>query len=64
MARAADVTNGKKNINLSNASKKMVENPPLWIWAVIVAALIASKFLWRWSMLRGLARELRRKTGK
>lgn len=33
---------------------------PLWVWAVVVAGIIASKFLLRWSRLRRLARELSR----
>lgn len=31
---------------------------PLWVWAVVVAGIIAFKFLLRWSRLRRLAREL------
>jgi hypothetical protein len=41
-----------------------IESPPLWVWAIIVGAIIASKFLWRWSMLKRLAIELRRNAGK
>lgn len=38
-----------------------MDSPPLWVWAVIVAAIIAAKFTLRWSRLRRLARMLQRK---
>jgi len=38
-----------------------VEGPSLWVWAVIVGAIIGSKFLIRWSTLKRFARELRKK---
>jgi len=39
-----------------------VESPPLWIWAVIVGAIIVAKFTLRWSNLSRLARELKKGT--
>lgn len=39
----------------------VVESPPLWIWAVIVAAIIAGKLTLRWSRLKRMARMLERK---
>ncbi|HEX7033116.1 MAG TPA: hypothetical protein VF172_08965 [Nitrososphaera sp.] len=38
-----------------------MESPPLWAWAVIVAAIIAGKLVLRWSRLKRLARMLERR---
>lgn len=38
-----------------------MESPPLWVWAAIVAAIIAGKLTLRWSRLKRLARLLERK---
>ena len=35
-------------------------SPPLWVWALIIGAIIAAKLALRWSRLRRLARLLRR----
>jgi hypothetical protein len=37
-----------------------VEGPPLWVWAIIVGAIIAGKLALRWSSLRRLARLVRK----
>ena len=34
-----------------------VENPPLWIWAVIIGVIIAAKFTYRWYSTQQLARD-------
>ena len=34
-----------------------MENPPLWIWGVIVGAIIASKFIYRWQATKYFAKE-------
>ena len=34
-----------------------VENPPLWVWAVIVGAIIAGKLIYRWYTTKQLAKE-------
>ena len=34
-----------------------VENPPLWVWAVIVGVIIAGKFIYRWRVTKQLANE-------
>jgi len=34
-----------------------LENPPLWIWAIIVGAIIASKFIYRWQSTKYFAKE-------
>jgi hypothetical protein len=49
-----------KSINSSDDMKK-VESPPLWMWAVLVGAIIFAKFTLRWSRLKRLARELRKR---
>jgi hypothetical protein len=33
------------------------ESPPLWVWAIIVGVMIASKFIYRWRVTKELARE-------
>jgi hypothetical protein len=50
-----------KSINSFNDIERKVESPPLWIWAVIVGAIILAKFTLRWSRLKRLARELRKR---
>jgi len=35
-----------------------MDGPPLWVWALIVGAIIAGKLALRWSTLRKLARLL------
>jgi hypothetical protein len=50
--------------SLSDDTEERVESPPLWVWAVVVGAIIAAKFTLRWSMLKHLARELRKSTRK
>jgi hypothetical protein len=37
-----------------------MDSPPLWIWAIIVAAIIAAKFTLRWSRLKRLAKAFAR----
>jgi hypothetical protein len=39
-----------------------MEGPPLWVWAVIVGAVVAAKFALRWARLRRLTRLVGRKT--
>jgi hypothetical protein len=34
-----------------------LENPPLWVWAIIVGAIIASKFVYRWQATKQFAKE-------
>jgi hypothetical protein len=50
-----------KSINPFEDMKERVESPPLWVWAVIVGAIIVAKFTLRWSRLKRLARELRKR---
>jgi hypothetical protein len=50
-----------KGINPFDGIKERVESPPLWVWAVIVGGIIVAKFTLRWSRLKRLARELRKR---
>ena len=34
-----------------------LENPPLWVWAIIVGAIVASKFIYRWQATKQFAKE-------
>jgi hypothetical protein len=34
-----------------------LENPPLWVWAIIIGAIIASKFIYRWQATKQFAKE-------
>jgi hypothetical protein len=34
-----------------------LENPPLWVWGIIVGAIIASKFIYRWQATKQFAKE-------
>ena len=34
-----------------------MENPPLWVWGIIVGAIIASKFIYRWQATKYFAKE-------
>jgi hypothetical protein len=34
-----------------------LENPPLCVWAIIVGAIIASKFIYRWQITKQFAKE-------
>ena len=37
-----------------------MENPPLWVWAIIVGAIIAGKFIYRWQATKQFAKEQER----
>jgi hypothetical protein len=34
-----------------------MENPPLWVWAIIIGIIIAGKFIYRWQVTKQLAKE-------
>jgi hypothetical protein len=34
-----------------------MENPPLWVWGIIVGAVIAGKFIYRWQTTKQFAKE-------
>ena len=42
----------------------MLENPPLWVWAIIVGAIIAGKFIYRWQVTKQFAKEQERRRNK
>ena len=33
-----------------------MEGPPLWVWAIIVGLIVASKFVYRWKLTKVLAK--------
>jgi hypothetical protein len=35
-----------------------MENPPLWVWAIIVGIIIAGKYAYRWKATKQLAKEM------
>ncbi|HZB17873.1 MAG TPA: hypothetical protein VE445_11960 [Nitrososphaeraceae archaeon] len=35
-----------------------MENPPLWVWAIVVGLIIAGKFAYRWKTTKHLAKEM------
>jgi hypothetical protein len=37
--------------------KNRMENPPLWVWAIIVGVIIAGKFIYRWQATKQFAKE-------
>ena len=39
-----------------------MENPPLWVWAIIVGAIIASKFIYRLQSTKYFAKEAEEKS--
>ena len=36
---------------------RRLENPPLWVWGMIVGAIIAGKFIYRWQTTKQFAKE-------
>jgi hypothetical protein len=49
-------------LNIDGVSR--LENPPLWVWAIIVGAIIAGKFIYRWQSTRYFAKEAEEKSRK
>jgi hypothetical protein len=45
--------------NIDGVSR--LENPPLWIWAIIVGVIVASKFIYRWQSTKYFAKEAEEK---
>ena len=35
-----------------------MENPPLWVWGIVVGLMIAGKFAYRWKTTKQLAKEM------
>ena len=35
-----------------------MENPPLWVWAIVVGLIIAGKYAYRWKTTKQLAKEM------
>lgn len=36
-----------------------MENPPLWVWAIVVGIIISGKLVYRWKITRDLSREFK-----
>jgi hypothetical protein len=34
-----------------------MEGPPLWVWAFVVGAIIAAKFIYRWKLTKELSKD-------
>ena len=34
-----------------------MEGPPLWVWAIVVGAIIAAKFIYRWKLTKELSKD-------
>jgi hypothetical protein len=34
-----------------------LERPPLWVWAIVVGAILATKFIYRWQATKQFAKE-------
>jgi hypothetical protein len=41
-----------------------LESPPLWVWAIIVGAIIATKFIYRWHSTKYFAKEAEEKRSR
>ncbi|MDQ3837679.1 MAG: hypothetical protein M3297_00245 [Thermoproteota archaeon] len=41
--------------------RKEMENPPLWVWAIVVGLIIAGKYAYRWKTTKQLATEMEQK---
>lgn len=41
-----------------------MENPPLWVWGIIIGVIIAGKFVYRWQSTKQLAREAKIKSNQ
>jgi hypothetical protein len=41
-----------------------MENPPLWIWGIIIAVTIAGKFIYRWQSTKQFAKEAKIKSNQ
>ena len=38
-----------------------MENPPLWVWGIVVGLIIAGKYAYRWKTTKQLAKEMEQK---
>jgi hypothetical protein len=45
------------SISYERTIEMAVENPPLWVWAVIIGVIIAAKFIYRWHATKQLAKQ-------
>jgi hypothetical protein len=43
---------------MEKRQEEEMENPPLWVWAIVVGLIIAGKYAYRWKTTKQLAREI------
>ena len=41
-----------------------MENPPLWVWGIIIGVIIAGKFIYRWQSTKQFAKEAKIKSNQ
>jgi hypothetical protein len=46
---------------MEKRQEEEMENPPLWVWAIVVGLIIAGKYAYRWKTTNQLAKEMERR---
>jgi hypothetical protein len=46
---------------MEKRQEREMENPPLWVWAIVVGLIIAGKYAYRWKTTKQLAKEMERR---
>jgi hypothetical protein len=46
---------------MEKRQEEEMENPPLWVWAIVVGLIIAGKYAYRWKTTKQLAKEMERR---
>ena len=45
-------------MEIEKSREREMENPPLWVWAIVVGLIITGKYAYRWKTTRQLAKEM------
>ena len=45
-------------MEIEKSRQREMENPPLWVWAIVVGLIITGKYTYRWKTTRQLAKEM------
>jgi hypothetical protein len=45
-------------MEIEKSREREMENPPLWVWAIVVGLIITGKYAYRWKTTRQLAKEI------
>jgi hypothetical protein len=45
-------------MKIEKSREREMENPPLWVWAIVVGLIITGKYAYRWKTTRELAKEM------